>query len=174
MLNIVRQISRNATSLDLWVEGALLEPTMLRQGEQTAHWMLLRNWKLHSPRRSPLLSRSGRLLDLIQWVACLNWRLRVSRLVQALALAFALGWTLPLGCLAGTHHAVSQRATFPTFTTESAAQAHCPSDIVVWLNTRSGVWHTRGERWYGRTKHGAYACKGEATNAGYRGSENGQ
>ena len=31
-----------------------------------------------------------------------------------------------------------------TFETESAAQAHCPNDIVVWLNTKTGIWHEKG------------------------------
>jgi hypothetical protein len=45
------------------------------------------------------------------------------------------------------------------FSTESEAQAHCPRDTVVWLNIPSGIYHYKGERWYGRTKHGAYACE---------------
>lgn len=60
------------------------------------------------------------------------------------------------------------------FTTEDAAQKHCPADTVVWLNTRSGIYHLKGERWYGRTKHGAYVCKKEADAAGDRETENGQ
>jgi hypothetical protein len=62
----------------------------------------------------------------------------------------------------------------PVFSTESAAQAHCPKDVVVWLNIPSGIYHYRAERWYGRTKHGAYACEKEAIAAGDRASENGQ
>jgi hypothetical protein len=62
----------------------------------------------------------------------------------------------------------------PLFDTESAAQAHCPKDVVVWLNIPSGIYHYQGERWYGRTKHGAYACEKEAIKAGDRASENGQ
>jgi len=60
------------------------------------------------------------------------------------------------------------------FDSESAAQAHCPHDIVVWLNTRSGIYHYKGERWYGNTKHGAYVCEKEAIAAGDRATENGQ
>jgi hypothetical protein len=60
------------------------------------------------------------------------------------------------------------------FTTEDAAQKHCPADTVVWLNARSGIYHLKGERWYGRTKHGAYVCKKEADAAGDRETENGQ
>ena len=62
----------------------------------------------------------------------------------------------------------------PVFSTESAAQAHCPKDVVVWLNILSGIYHYKAERWYGRTKHGAYACEKEAIAAGDRASENGQ
>ena len=60
------------------------------------------------------------------------------------------------------------------FTTEQQAQQHCPNDIVVWLNLPSGIYHFKGERWYGRTKNGAYICKQEADKVGDRGSLNGQ
>jgi hypothetical protein len=60
------------------------------------------------------------------------------------------------------------------YSTSNAAQAHCPNDAVVWLNTRTGIWHLAGERWYGRTKHGAYVCEREATAAGDRETHNGQ
>jgi hypothetical protein len=62
----------------------------------------------------------------------------------------------------------------PLFSTEDATQAHCPRDVVVWLNVPSGIYHYKGERWYGRTKHGAYACEKEAIGAGDRASDNGQ
>jgi len=61
-----------------------------------------------------------------------------------------------------------------TFNTEAAAQAHCPRDQVVWLNTNSGIYHEKGMRWYGRTKHGAYVCRKEADAAGDRDTRNGQ
>mgnify|MGYP001227086479 CR=1 FL=1 len=64
--------------------------------------------------------------------------------------------------------------TIPMFDTEAAAQRHCPSDQVVWLNTRSGIYHEKGMRWYGRTKQGAYVCRKEADAAGYRDTRNGQ
>jgi hypothetical protein len=70
--------------------------------------------------------------------------------------------------------AVAQASLPPLFDSESAAQAHCPKDVVVWLNIPSGIYHYKGERWYGRTKHGAYACEKEAIKAGDRATENGQ
>lgn len=60
------------------------------------------------------------------------------------------------------------------FQTEQAAQKHCPSDTVVWLNIPTGVWHYKGQRWYGRTKNGAYVCKKEAAAEGNRGTHNDQ
>jgi hypothetical protein len=62
----------------------------------------------------------------------------------------------------------------PLFQFQSAAQAHCPRDAVVWLNTRSGIYHFQGERWYGRTKEGAYVCQRDADAASDRATENGQ
>ncbi len=54
------------------------------------------------------------------------------------------------------------------------AQNHCPSDAVVWLNSRTGVYHFAGERWYGHTQDGGYVCERQAEGAGDRASRNGQ
>lgn len=70
--------------------------------------------------------------------------------------------------------AAPQSAGIRLFATEAAAQAHCPRDTVVWLNLPTGIYHLKGERWYGRTKHGAYVCKREADAAGDRETRNGQ
>jgi hypothetical protein len=71
--------------------------------------------------------------------------------------------------------AIVAQASLPAlFYTESAAQAHCPKGVVVWLNIPTGIYHYKGERWYGRTRHGAYACEKEAIAVGDRASENGQ
>lgn len=87
------------------------------------------------------------------------------RLLMALPLLLAL--LLP-------HDALAQGEPLLEFFTPPAAQQHCPSETVVWLNTRSGVYHFRGERWYGRTKSGAYVCQREANQAGMRATRNGQ
>jgi hypothetical protein len=60
------------------------------------------------------------------------------------------------------------------FSSQTAAQAHCPKDEVVWLNTNSGIYHEKGMRWYGNTKSGAYVCRKEADAAGDRDTRNGQ
>ncbi|MHB8703432.1 MAG: hypothetical protein ACYC8W_04710 [Candidatus Tyrphobacter sp.] len=70
--------------------------------------------------------------------------------------------------------AIVAYATIPMFSTEAAAQRHCPYDQVVWLNIRSGIYHLKGMRWYGRTEDGAYVCHREADAAGYRETRNGQ
>ena len=60
------------------------------------------------------------------------------------------------------------------FQTEQTAQQHCPTDTVVWLNLPSGIYHFKGQRWYGNTKNGAYVCEKEADQAGDRATRNGQ
>ena len=54
-----------------------------------------------------------------------------------------------------------------TYATEQAAQAHCPTDEVVWMNTSSHAYHTKGTTYYGHTKHGGYGCRKEADASGY-------
>jgi hypothetical protein len=61
-----------------------------------------------------------------------------------------------------------------TFNDEAQAHHHCPADTVVWLNLPTMIWHYKGQRWYGATKHGAFACQKEAAASGARGTRNGQ
>lgn len=101
------------------------------------------------------------------------------RLALAAVLFASTGLGLPAqGAYASASAAqaavVAQASLPPLFSTESEAQAHCPRDVVVWLNIPSGIYHYKGERWYGRTKHGAYSCEKEALAAGDRASLNGQ
>jgi hypothetical protein len=62
----------------------------------------------------------------------------------------------------------------PHFQSEQQAQRHCPNDAVVWVNNKTGVYHSKGERWYGATKNGAYVCRKEADAEGDRMTRNGQ
>jgi hypothetical protein len=50
---------------------------------------------------------------------------------------------------------------------------YCGSAIV-WLDLASGIYYYKGDRWYGRTKRGAYTCERDAINAGNRASVDGQ
>ena len=48
-----------------------------------------------------------------------------------------------------------------TFTSEQAAQRHCPAHAVVWLNTSSANYHFKGEPWYGHAicqKCSSWSC----------------
>ena len=98
----------------------------------------------------------------------------VRRALAALVLAAVL---LPLPTFAtirSVQAATTASVPLATFATEVAAQAHCPRDQVVWLNTNTGIYHEKGMRWYGRTKHGAYVCRREADAAGDRDTRNRQ
>jgi hypothetical protein len=57
------------------------------------------------------------------------------------------------------------------FTTETEAKTRCPSDTVVWVNTKSHIYHYAGTRSYGTTKQGAYMCEADASAAGDRASK---
>ena len=54
------------------------------------------------------------------------------------------------------------------FASEAEAKAHCPTDTIVWANTRSKVYHYASSRRYGHTKVGAYMCERETASAGIR------
>ena len=57
------------------------------------------------------------------------------------------------------------------FALGSQAQARCPGATVVWVNTKSGVYHFAGTKNFGNTKAGAYMCEADATAAGDRASK---
>ena len=52
------------------------------------------------------------------------------------------------------------------FASEAQARSRCPSDTVVWINTKSHVYHFAGTHNYGHTKEGAYMCEADAKAAG--------
>lgn len=58
------------------------------------------------------------------------------------------------------------------FTSDQQAGAHCPSATVVWVNTRSRIYHFAGTHNYGHTKEGAYMCEADARAAGDRAALN--
>jgi hypothetical protein len=58
---------------------------------------------------------------------------------------------------------------------EAQAKAHCPADIVVWVNLNSHIYHFSGNANYGRhfvDKGGAYMCEKDALSATFRAAEN--
>jgi hypothetical protein len=78
------------------------------------------------------------------------------------------GWVLPWQ----QPQAPAQTAPAATgagqFRTEAEARYRCPTDKVVWVNTRSKIYHYQGTRNYGTTKEGAYMCEADAKAAGDR------
>lgn len=59
------------------------------------------------------------------------------------------------------------------FKTLAEATAHCPSDTVVWSSlTKSKAYHLSGSKLFGKTKHGAYVCKGDADSFGFHAAKN--
>lgn len=59
------------------------------------------------------------------------------------------------------------------FSSEADARARCGSDTVVWVNTKSRVYHFPGSREYGQTKHGAFMCQADADRSGtFRAAKN--
>jgi hypothetical protein len=58
------------------------------------------------------------------------------------------------------------------YSTETLARVHCPTDTVVWANTRSGVYHFRNTAHYGSTKAGGYMCEQTALAKGVRAARN--
>ena len=43
----------------------------------------------------------------------------------------------------------------------------------MWVNTDSGVYHTEGSHYYGKTKQGKYMTEADAQKAGYKPSKSG-
>ena len=74
-----------------------------------------------------------------------------------------VGAMLPMGL----HAAKSHKHTL-------SSGHHAAKSVTVWINTRSGVYHYPGERWYGRTKDGQYMTEAAALKANYRPTHNGQ
>jgi len=54
------------------------------------------------------------------------------------------------------------------YATEAEAKASCPSDVVVWVNSSSKIYHSSGSRSYGKTRSGAYMCEKDSVAAGFR------
>jgi hypothetical protein len=58
------------------------------------------------------------------------------------------------------------------FTTAAQAKARCPLDLVVWVNTKSSIYHYEGAHRYANTQHGAYMCEADAKSTGHRAAAN--
>jgi hypothetical protein len=50
----------------------------------------------------------------------------------------------------------------------------CSGDHIVWVNTRSGIYHFQGERYFAATKQRKFMCQHDADAEGDRPTRNGQ
>jgi hypothetical protein len=78
------------------------------------------------------------------------------------------GSLVALGLLSGA----GTQAQTPTHIPPT--ELSCKDDQVVWVNTRSGVYHYRGERYFGSTRQGKFICEKDALREGDRPTRNGQ
>jgi hypothetical protein len=83
--------------------------------------------------------------------------MRIRTIMFALSLALVLVSTPALG---------NPRQQEPSSKQQPTTQGR--PDVKVWVNTRSGVYHCPGTRWYGNTKNGEYMTQKQAQEKGYR------
>lgn len=62
----------------------------------------------------------------------------------------------------------SSAADVPSRVSATEAQSEGNANIRVWVNTKSGVYHCPGTRWYGNTKQGEFMTQKQARSKGYR------
>jgi helix-hairpin-helix protein len=68
----------------------------------------------------------------------------------------------------------SAAGTAAKSTKSSTTEARVPpTKGMVWVNTKSGVFHREGDRWYGKTKEGKFMTEADALKAGHRASKEG-
>ena len=74
----------------------------------------------------------------------------------------------------GAAHASSSGQRSERVHTPFAAVMPAPAPGMVWVNTRSHVYHYPGQRWYGHTVEGKYMKEEDAIAEGDRATRNGQ
>ena len=78
----------------------------------------------------------------------------------ALTVAALLAFGSPLAVLASSHKDAS------TATGDAPMPACSKSDPIVWINTKTHVYHPQGDAYFGKTKAGKYACTSKAVALG--------
>jgi hypothetical protein len=96
-------------------------------------------------------------------------------MIRHIKRAAILGLTLAiLAAPAFAQIATQPPGSLQTRSTGGGADMSCPGDKVVWVNTKSGIYHFKGERWFGNTQQGKYMCEHAADAEGDRPTHNGQ
>jgi competence protein ComEA len=73
-----------------------------------------------------------------------------------------------------TRATAASKSGAPEAAKPSAASAQAPpAKGMVWVNTATKVYHSEGDRWYGKTKEGKFMNEQDAIKAGYRASKEG-
>ena len=93
-------------------------------------------------------------------------------MIRHLKRAAILGLTLAVLAAPAFAQTTIQRPPGPQG--RGGADMACPGDKVVWVNTKSGIYHFKGERWFGNTQQGKYMCEHAADAEGDRPTHNGQ
>jgi hypothetical protein len=97
----------------------------------------------------------------------------IAPLAAAQTMAAPSGTMAPMAAPASTMAPIakssgSKLAKADEFKTVALATAHCPGDTVVWSTlSKSKTYHLADSKYYGKTKHGAYVCKGDAVSSGF-------
>jgi hypothetical protein len=66
----------------------------------------------------------------------------------------------------GPGHLVPVILTFCILSLSALAQITDADNLVIWVNTGSGVYHCPDSPWYGQTKQGKYMKQGQAVDEG--------
>jgi hypothetical protein len=91
-----------------------------------------------------------------------------------IASAAVLGAFLALAATPASAQCDPSQCTNPNWLTldrlppQAQAEPLCVFEPVVWVNTKSHVYHVAGSRGYGHTRQGRYMCEAEAKSAGNR------
>lgn len=96
-----------------------------------------------------------------------------------LIIASCLGYAIHGMATAGPFRASAQGEAPPVAQAGAPAPPTGPAPSPdpgpqVWVNTKTGVYHRPGSRWYGATAEGQYMGQGAADAAGYHAAANGQ
>jgi hypothetical protein len=60
------------------------------------------------------------------------------------------------------------------FPNRADAEAHCPGEVVVWVDLTTRIFYYRGQDRYASTKSGAYLCERDVKGSGYRPNRTGR